>query len=296
MDVRFAMHAAAAAVVGLACAGPAHAIAWFDTPTRTSSALVAVNYTQGDESGSESASRRSAVGNGVRASEAVGPLSAEAYAKVDGGHLASSASTRFDPAWRYSGSSFYDRTVSAQSSAIWVDHITITGGTGLSTAEFASVVEGRLDGGREQSGAGSGAGVFFSAVYESPYCFWWYDCNAADLDQTLAYVDRDLGPRAKLGMRDEMTNAFTFEYGQTFQLRVTLSTNAFEGGDADFASTAAFGFILPEGAVLQSALGYDYGAASAPVPEPATYALTATGLALLGLARRAANRRGGRRR
>ncbi len=290
----------AIAVMGLtitaALAGEAQAVYEFSNPNIRTSVSGRIDYAHGMETGSTSVSRNSAVGAPLSTGQTLGPLAFEANASGDLGRLSASVGTTYDPAWEVNSPFTSDRTVSSRAVVEWVDHVTITGGAGLGTGIFASSVEGRLAGSDVFSPfyPQTDASVNFFAAYETQDCYWWYsNCNAADFDQTLASSTRAVAARSSVSMHDEMTTGFTFEYGQTFQLRARLTIDAWDGGEADFANTASFGLVLPKGAMITSALGYDYGMAAAPVPEPSAFAFTGAGMLVLALAARRRTRKAG---
>lgn len=281
----------AIAVMGLAItaalAGEAQAVYEFSPPALRTEVAGRIDYGTGTETGSTSVGRESAVGAPLSTGQSVGPLAFEATASGDAGRLLATASTTFDRAWENTAPYAPFRTVSSRAVVEWVDQVTITGGAGLDIATFASTVEGRLTGGEvaKSSFPRTDASVGFFAVYEAQSCVWWDStCNVADWDQTLADTVRSVTTRSSLSMRDEMTSPFTFEYGQTFQLRARLTVDAWDGGEADFANTASFGLVLPKGAMITSAMGYDYGMAAAPVPEPSAFAFTGAGMLVVALA------------
>lgn len=273
-------------------AGEAQAVYEFSSPTLRTEVSGRIDYGSGTETGSTSVSRESAIGAPLSAGQSVGPLAFESSASGGAGRLSATASTTFDPSWQNTAPYAPLRTVSSRSVVEWVDHVTITGGSGLDTATFSSTVEGRLTGSDivKSSFPMTDASMGFFASYEALQCYWWmFDCNVADADQTLANSARFASTRSSLSMRDEMTSPFTFEYGQTFQLRARLTVDAWDGGEADFANTATFGLLLPKGAVVTSAMGYDYGVAA--VPEPSAFAFTGAGMLVLAFAVRQRARR-----
>lgn len=76
-----------------------------------------------------------------------------------------------------------------------------------------------------------------------------------------------------------------------FEMVVTAYSSRTSGGSADFSHTARFDWDLPEGVTFESASGQFM---TTPVPEPATWAMTLLGLALVPAARRRWARRGDR--
>lgn len=84
----------------------------------------------------------------------------------------------------------------------------------------------------------------------------------------------------------EISSTFLIpEEGQSLKLYIygSLSTFAEGGAVADYSHTARFNWTLPQGVTATSASGHFMAAA---VPEPSSYALMLTGLAVLPWARR----------
>ena len=73
----------------------------------------------------------------------------------------------------------------------------------------------------------------------------------------------------------------TARLDQPFQLSYSLRTDVSERSFLDFTHTARISFVLPESLTVTSLGGYN-SAAVTPVPEPETWLMMATGLAIVG--------------
>lgn len=189
------------------------------------------------------------------------------------------AEARAETKW-ITGSGYGNSTASATSS--WSDWFVISGGTGLGTASFASVLDGKL-----ASGKNGSAGYILDIGYTTgAYCYYGYACGEADQSQTLFSQSSSLSGKGKSVLSQDIEGEFTFEYDKAFQLTATLNAYTSNGGMADF-TLASLGnsMSLPAGSSLLSASGF-YAQA---VPEAETYAMMLAGLGLVGFA--AARRR-----
>lgn len=189
------------------------------------------------------------------------------------------AEARAETKW-ITGSGYGSSSASATSS--WSDWFVISGGTGLGTASFASVLDGKLGSGKNGS-----AGYSLDIGYATgAYCYYGYACGEADQNQTLFSQSSSLSGKGKSVLSQDIEGGFTFEYDKAFQLTATLYAYASNGGMADFTLTSLGNSLsLPAGSSLMSASGF-YAQA---VPEAETYAMMLAGLVLVGVA--AARRR-----
>jgi len=190
------------------------------------------------------------------------------------------AEARAETKW-ITGSGYGNSTASATSS--WGDWFVISGGTGLGTASFASVLDGKL-----ASGKNGSAGYSLDIGYTTgAYCYYgYYACGEADQSQTLFSQSSSLSGKGKSVLSQDIEGEFTFEYDKAFRLTATLNAYASNGGTADFTLVSLGNSLsLPAGSSLLSASGL-YAQA---VPEAETYAMMLAGLGLVGFA--AARRR-----
>jgi len=185
------------------------------------------------------------------------------------------AEARAETKW-ITGSGYGNSSASATSS--WSDWFVISGGTGLGTASFASVLDGKL-----ASGKNGSAGYSLDIGYTTgAYCYYgYYACGEADQNQTLFSQTSSLSGKGKSVLSQDIEGEFSFEYGKAFQLTATLNAYAANGGMADF-TLASLGnsLALPAGSSLLNASGL-YAQA---VPEAETYAMMLAGLGLVGFA------------
>jgi hypothetical protein len=190
------------------------------------------------------------------------------------------AEARAETKW-ITGSGYGNSTASATSS--WGDWFVISGGTGLGTASFTSVLDGKL-----ASGKNGSAGYSLDIGYTTgAYCYYWYTaCGEADQSQTLFSQSSSLLGKGKSVLSQDIEGEFTFEYDKAFRLTATLNAYASNGGTADFTLVSLGNSLsLPAGSSLLSASGL-YAQA---VPEAETYAMMLAGMGLVGFA--AARRR-----
>lgn len=198
---------------------------------------------------------------------------------------------------------------SANATAVWTDYFVISGDSALEYyydypygysyryAEATAVLTAAVDGSIAGKKPGATASFSFSVDY-SPvqtdnyyYCYYYYNpCPTADYEQNLVTESKSISGNKKIGVDNTYETEFTFRYNTPFSISSTLLTDATDGGVADFSHTGSFGLVLPEGALLLSASGLNYGAAygaAGVVPEPGTWWLLAMGLGVIGsLARR----------
>jgi len=174
---------------------------------------------------------------------------------------------------------------SASASSTWSDWFVISGGTGLGTASFASLLDGVM-----ASSKNGSAGYSLNIGYSTgTYCYYWYNsCGEADQSQTLFSQTSSLSGKGKSTLSQNIEGEFTFAYDKAFQLTATLNVSAANGGMADFTlASLDNSLVLPEGANLLSSSGLYVQA----VPEAETYAMMLAGLGLVGFAARRRTRR-----
>lgn len=245
-------------------------------PVASTSVSGNMNYTIGSGSGYFSESDSSQDGSKV-----VIELSRKGYGyQAEAASQTGLAHVLVKTKWNSSSSGFNYGTSSAYASAYatstWSDWFVISGGTGLGTATFSSILDGDL-----VSTKNGSAGYSLNIGYATgSYCGWWYNtCNEADQNQSLFSQTSNLTGKGKSTLQQEIEGDFTFEYDKPFQLTAQLNVNATNGGMAEF-SLISLGnsLMLPTGAQLQNASGMYVQA----VPEAETYAMMLSGLALVG--------------
>lgn len=184
------------------------------------------------------------------------------------------AEVRAETKW-ITGSGYGNSSASATSS--WSDWFVVSGGTGLGTASFASVLDGKL-----ASAKNGSAGYSLDIGYTTgAYCYGYYACGEADQSQTLFSQTSSLSGKGKSVLSQDIEGEFSFEYDKAFQLTATLSAYAANGGMADFTlASLGSSLALPAGSSLLNASG-SYAQA---VPEAETYAMMLAGLGLVGFA------------
>ncbi|KVW94644.1 hypothetical protein ABW22_11360 [Thiobacillus denitrificans] len=204
---------------------------------------------------------------------------AEASAEV--AQLKAHAETKWVPG--SNGYGYNYGSSSANATSTWSDWFVISGGTGLGSASFASVLDGMM-----VSAKNGSAGYSLNIGYSTgTYCYSWYNaCSEADQSQTLFSQTSSLSGNGKSTLSQDIEGEFAFAYGTPFQLTATLDVSASNGGMADFSlASLDNSLVLPEGASLLSSSGLYVQA----VPEAETYAMMLAGLGLVGFA--AARRR-----
>ena len=249
------------------------------TPSASSSVNGSMSYYAGMSSGSFSESDSSPDGSMVALD-----LNRKGYGyQAEASSQTGQAEARAETKW-ITGSGYGSSSASATSS--WSDWFVISGGTGLGTASFASMLDGKLASGKYGS-----AGYSLDVGYTTgASCYYWYTaCGEADQSQTLFSQSSSLSGKGKSMLSQEIEGEFTFEYDKAFQLTATLNAYASNGGMADFTLVSlGNSLLLPTGSSLLSAAGV-YAQA---VPEAETDARMLAGLGLVGVA--AARRRNGR--
>ena len=246
---------------------------YLNTPSASSSVSGSMNYSVGMSSGNFSESDSSQNGSAVELD-----LSRKGFAY----HAEASAQTGLAKAHvetkrAASGSGFGNSYASATSN--WSDSFVISGGTGLGTANFASILDGVL-----ASGKNGSAGFSLNIGY-APHtsCYSWYNsCGEADNSQTLVSQNSNLSGKGKSELGQALEGEFTFAYNKPFTLTATLNVNASNGGMADFTlESLGDSLVLPAGAnVLSASRLFSVQA----VPEAETYAMMLAGLGLVGWA------------
>ena len=246
------------------------------TPSASSSVNGSMSYYDGMSSGYFSESDSSPDGSMVALD-----LNRKGYGyQAEASSQTGQAEARAETKW-ITGSGYGSSSASATSS--WSDWFVISGGTGLGTASFASMLDGKLASGKYGS-----AGYSLDVGYTTgASCYYWYTaCGEADQSQTLFSQSSSLSGKGKSMLSQEIEGEFTFEYDKAFQLTATLNAYASNGGMADFTLVSlGNSLLLPTGSSLLSASGV-YAQA---VPEAETYAMMLAGLVLVGVA--AARRR-----
>ena len=172
---------------------------------------------------------------------------------------------------------------SASANATWSDWFVISGGTGLGSASFSSLLDGTMASAKYGS-AGYSLNIGYST---NDYCYYWNNsCSEAEQRQTLFSQTSSLYGKSTSTLSQVIEGEFTFAYNKPFQLTASLNSHATNGGLADFTLTSlGSSLVLPAGANLLSSSGLYVQA----VPEAETYAMMLAGLGLVGFA--AARRR-----
>ena len=178
---------------------------------------------------------------------------------------------------------------SSHAASLWSETYTITslwGATGSAAVSFELMFAGVLDAG---SSAGGSAQMTLRALTGTGE-------DAADPllpgevagNAEVSFLESCAEARASCSSEPVPTRGALgletgFEYGAPFRFAMLLETRAADGGRADFAPSAWLErILLPDGAVLRSASGWEYGDVEARVPEPGTIWLLALGLAACG--------------
>ena len=200
---------------------------------------------------------------------------AEASAEV--AQLKARAETKWVPGSNGAGYYYNYGSSSANAASTWSDWFVISGGTGLGSASFASLLDGVM-----ASSKNGSAGYSLNIGYSTgSYCYWYSSCSEADQSQTLFSQTSSLSGKGKSTLSQDIEGEFAFAYDQAFQLTATLNVSAANGGMADFTlASLDNSLVLPEGASLLSSSGLYVQA----VPEAETYAMMLAGLGLVGAA------------
>lgn len=191
-------------------------------------------------------------------------------AAAESGRAAARAGTEFN-------STLYGSS-SANATSTWSDWFVISGGTGIATASFASVLEGVMSSTRWGS-----SGYSLSIGYSTgALCDYWYNtCGEAEQSQAVFSLSSGLSGKGNMMLSQDIEGEFTFAYDLPFQLTATLQASASNGGMADLALVSlSDSVVLPQGLSLVSASGF-YAQA---VPEAESYAMMLAGLGLVGWA------------
>jgi hypothetical protein len=246
-----------------------------NAPSSSSSVSGGMNYSAGSGYGSFSEYDSSADGSTVELELNRKGYGYHAEASAEVAQIKVRAETKWVPG--SSGYGYNYGSSSAHATSTWSDWFVISGGTGLGTASFASVLDGVMASGKSGS-AGYSLNIGYSTA---AYCYYWYNsCGEADLNQTLFSQSSSLSGKGKSTLSQDVEGEFTFAYDKAFMLTVSLDVNAANGGMADFTlATLGNSLALPEGASLLSASGLTYIQA---VPEAETYAMMLAGLGLVG--------------
>lgn len=251
---------------------PVQPSVFLNSASASSSVSGSMNYSVGGSSGNYSEYDSSPDGSGVSLEMSRKGYGYRAEAVAEAARL----KVRADTKW-LQGSSNYGSS-SASATATWSDWFMISGGTGLGTASFASLLNGVM------ASAKNGSAVYSLNIGYSTgaNCYYWHNaCREADQNQTLFNQTSNLSGKGKSTVSQEIEGEFTFAYDQAFQLTAILNVNAANGGMADFSlASLDNSLLLPNGASLMSSSGVYVQA----VPEAETYAMMLAGLGLVGLA------------
>ena len=255
--------------------GPITPAVFLNNAFASSSVSGSMNYSVGTGSGYFSESDSSADGSMVTLE-----LNRKGYGyRADAAAEAAQLDARAETKWIQgsNGYGYNSGSSSASATATWNDWFVISGGTGLATASFASLLDGVMASGKYGS-AGYSLNIGYSP---ETYCYWYSACSEADRSQTLFSQTSSLSGKGKSLLSHEIEGEFTFAYDQAFQLTATLNVNATNGGMADFTLLSLGNSLaLPDGARLLSSSGLYVQA----VPEAETYAMMLAGLGLVGIA------------
>ena len=247
-----------------------------NTASASSNVSGSMNYSVGTSSGSFNEYDSSADGSVVELELNRKGYGYHAEASAEVAQLKARAETKWVPG--SNGYGYNYGSSSATAASTWSDWFVISGGTGLGTASFASVLDGVM-----ASSKNGSAGYSLNIGYSTGvYCYYWYNsCGEADQSQTLFSQASSLSGKGKSTLSQEIEGEFTFAYDQAFQLTATLNVSAANGGMADFTlASLDNSLVLPEGASLLSSSGLYVQA----VPEAETYAMMLAGLGLVGAA------------
>ena len=245
---------------------------YLNTPSASSNVSGSINYFAGTGSGFFSENDSSPDGSAVELELKRKGYGYRAEATAETGL----AMARVDTQWvAGSGNGGSTGSSAASASSTWSDWFVISGGTGLGTASFASL----LDGVMASSKNGSAAYSLNIGYSTGSYCYWYSSCSEADQSQTLFSQTSNLSGKGKSTLSQDIEGEFTFAYDNAFQLTATLNVSATNGGRADFTLVSlGDSLVLPEGANLLSSSGLFAQA----VPEAETYGMMLAGLGLVG--------------
>ena len=251
----------------------------WNSPSVSSSVSGSLYYSVGSSYGNFSESDSSSDGSMLAIDLNRKGYAYRAEAASSTGVLKAVAETR-SPSNSSNGYNYNYGNSTANANASWSDWFVISGGAGLGTANFESVLSGTLNVAKNGS-----ASYSLDITYSTgAYCYYWYtSCGEADQTQTLFNQFASFSGKAKSSLSQDIEGEFTFEYDKPFQLMATLNTNAANGGMADL-SLASLGssLFLPAGSQMLSASGLYVQA----VPEAETWAMMLAGLGLVGFAAR----------
>ncbi len=251
----------------------------WNAPSVSSSVNGSMSYSMGSNYGNFNENDSSTDGSTVTIELARKGYGYRAVASANAGALKAVAETQFNSS-NSNGYGYNYGNSSASANASWSDWFVISGGSGLGTTSFESVLNGTLSSAKN----GSASYSLNIAYSTGAYCYYWYNtCGEADQDQSLFSQTSSLSGKAKSTLSQNIEGEFTFEYDKAFQLTASLSTSAANGSMADF-NLASLGssLVLPVGSQMLSASGLYVQA----VPEAETYAMMLAGLGLVGFAAR----------
>ena len=248
---------------------------YLNTPSASSSVSGSMNYSVGTSSGYFNEYDSSPDGSMVELELNRKGYGYHAEASAEVAQLKARVETKWVPGSNGAGYSYNYGSSSANATSTWSDWFVISGGTGLGTASFASL----LDGVMASSKNGSAAYSLNIGYSTGSYCNWYSSCSEAVQSQTLFSQTSNLSGKGKSTLSQDIEGEFTFAYDNPFQLTTTLNVSATNGGRADFTLVSlGDSLVLPEGANLLSSSGLFAQA----VPEAETYGMMLAGLGLVG--------------
>ncbi|MHB1085930.1 MAG: PEP-CTERM sorting domain-containing protein [Thiobacillus sp.] len=242
----------------------------------SSSVSGSMNYSAGAGSGNFSEYDSSPDGSTVELELKRKGYGYRAEASAETGLAKAHAETKWVPG--SNGYGYNYGSSSANATSTWSDWFVISGGTGLGTASFASLLDGMM-----VSAKNGSAGYSLNIGYSTgTVCYYWYNaCGEADQSQTLFSQTSSLSGKGKSTLSQDIEGEFIFAYDTAFLLTASLNVSASNGGMADFTlASLDDSLVLPEGANLLSSSGLYVQA----VPEAETYAMMLAGLGLVGFA------------
>ncbi|MFV0662611.1 PEP-CTERM sorting domain-containing protein [Denitromonas sp.] len=237
-------------------------------PATERNSAVSGNYavTQGSASSQLEIRESDTLGAPISASASKYGFGFNAHAQLDSTTLSAFAATTVADT---TGSA------SAQASTRLTDFITFSGGSGMASASFSTLLTGTLTG--NQTG---------TAGYQLDIALYDVSDVGGSISLSnplwLATDTRSSSGRQMLTVNDTFTSSFDFEYGKQYGIVASFSVNATDGGVADFSNSTSFAMVAAPSVRLHSLAGVDYGITAA-VPEPASYAMLLAGLGLMGL-------------